>query len=142
MTKGEDFIKNAKCTHGNRAAMSNSAWCDLNKKCTVLKLKICAIILIVYAKNKSLLLQSNTCFKAMSLKIQRIKIFKGSQAAWKKNLKPAVNVAAPFIGIAVGAKTKNPKVAQATTIISKSISAGKILSLTDMHGYGLRLRVM
>ena len=38
MTKGEDFIKSAKCKHGHRSAMSNSAWCDLNKNCTVLKL--------------------------------------------------------------------------------------------------------
>ena len=38
MTKGQDVIKNAKCTHGHGSAMSNSARCDLNKKCTVLKL--------------------------------------------------------------------------------------------------------
>ena len=38
MTRGQDFIKKAKCTHGHRSAMSNSAWCDLNKNCTVLKL--------------------------------------------------------------------------------------------------------
>ena len=38
MTKGTDFVKSAKCTHGHRSAMSNSAWCDLNKICTVLKL--------------------------------------------------------------------------------------------------------
>ena len=38
MTRGESFVKNAKCTHGHRSAMSNSAWCDLNKNCTVLKL--------------------------------------------------------------------------------------------------------
>ena len=38
MTRGEDFNKNAKCSHGHRSAMSNSAWCDLNKNCTVLKL--------------------------------------------------------------------------------------------------------
>ena len=31
------------------------------------------------------------------------------------NLKPAVNVAAAFIGMADGAETKNPQVAQATT---------------------------
>ena len=31
-------MKNAKCKHGHRSAMSNSAWCDLNKNCTVLKL--------------------------------------------------------------------------------------------------------
>ena len=70
------------------------------------------------------------------------KIFEGSQTAWNSFLKPAVFIAAPFIGIAVGAKTKNPKVAQATTNILKSISGGKILSLTDMHGNGLSLKVM
>ena len=31
MTGGQNFIKNAKCTHGHRSAKSNSAWCDLNK---------------------------------------------------------------------------------------------------------------
>ena len=58
-----------------------------------------------------------------------------------KFLKPAVNVAAPFIGMAVSARTKNPKIGQATTSILKSISGGKILSFTDMHGNGLRLKV-
>ena len=67
---------------------------------------------------------------------------KGSQTAWKKFLKPAVNVEAPFIGTAVGAKTRNPRLAQATTSFLKSISCGKILNLTDMYGHGLRLKVM
>ena len=39
MTKGSDFIKSGKCSHGHRSAMSSSAWCDLNKNCTVLKLR-------------------------------------------------------------------------------------------------------
>ena len=69
------------------------------------------------------------------------KNFKGTQAAWNKILKPAVNVAAPFVGMAVSAKTKNPKVGHATTNLLKSISGGKILSRTDMHGNGLRLQV-
>ena len=70
------------------------------------------------------------------------KIFRGSQTAWNKLLKPAVNVAAPFIGMAVSAKTEKPKIGQATTNVLKSISGGKILSLTDMHGNGLRLKVL
>ena len=70
------------------------------------------------------------------------KIFKGSQTAWNKLLKPAVIMTAPFIEIAVSAKTKNPKVGQATTKFLKSISGGKILSLTDLHGNGLRLKVI
>ena len=44
--------------------------------------------------------------------------------------------------MAVSAKTKNPKIGQATANILKNISGGKILSLTDMHGRGLRLKVM
>ena len=53
-----------------------------------------------------------------------------------------MNIAAPFIGMTVGAKTKNPKVRQGSTIILKSISGGKILNLTDKHGQGLMLKVM
>ena len=37
MTKGEIFLENAKTKHGHRSAMSNSAWCNLNKNCAVLK---------------------------------------------------------------------------------------------------------
>ena len=44
--------------------------------------------------------------------------------------------------MAVGAKSKNVKVGAATANILKSITGGKILSLTDMHGTGLRLKVM
>ena len=69
------------------------------------------------------------------------KIFRGTQTAWIKFLKSALNVASPFIGMAVSAKTKNPKIGQATTSIIKSISCGKIFSLTDMHGNGLTLKV-
>ena len=70
------------------------------------------------------------------------KIFEGTQSIWNKLLEPAVNLAALFKGMAAGAKTENPKVAQATTNFSESISQGEVLSLTDMHGNGLRLRVM
>ena len=38
MTRGQDFVKSGKCSHGHRSAMSSSAWCDRNKKCTVSKL--------------------------------------------------------------------------------------------------------
>ena len=77
-----------------------------------------------------------------SIKCQLQKIFRGTQTAWNKLLKPALNMASPYIGTAVSAKTKNPKIGQATTNILKSISGGKMLSLTDMHGNGLRLKVM
>ena len=70
------------------------------------------------------------------------KISRGCQTAWNTFLKPAVNVAAPCFGMAVSAKTKNPKIGQATTNILKNKSGGKFLSLTIMHGHGLRLTVI
>ena len=70
------------------------------------------------------------------------KFFRGTQTAWNKFLKPAINATALFVGMALSAKTKNPKVGQATAKILKSISGGKILSLTGMHGHRLRLKVI
>ena len=142
MTKGENFIENAKCSHGHRSAMSNLAWCDLNKNCTMLKLHdMC--------HNPKCNCQKQITFSPRQFQLEGAgfkntmkNLFKGSQTAWNKFLKPAVNVAAPFIGMAVSAKTKIPKVGAATTNILKSISGGRILSLTDMHGNGLRLKVM
>ena len=143
MTRGPDFIKSAKCTHGHRSAMSSSAWCDLNKNCTVLKLhdmchnpKCKCQKQITFSPNQFQL-------ESSGFKNKLISIFRGTQTAWNKFLKTAINATAPFIGMAVTAKTKNPKVGQATTNILKSISGVKILSLTDVHsGAGLRLRVM
>ena len=40
--------------------------------------------------------------------------------------------------MALSGKTKNPKTGQATTNTLKSISRGKILSLTDVYGKELR----
>ena len=122
--------------------MSNSAWSDLNKNCTVLKLQD-------FRYNPKCKCQKQITFSPNHIQLEGAgfkntmkKKFTGSEKMWSKFLKPAVNVAAPFIGMALSAKTKNPKVRQATTNILKSISGGKILSLTDMHGHGLRLKVM
>ena len=51
-------------------------------------------------------------------------------------------MATPPISAAIAAKTKNPQSVQKTSIILKSLTGGKIFSLTDMHGRGLRLKVM
>ena len=77
-----------------------------------------------------------------SIKSKLQKIFKGTQTAWNKFLKPANNATAPFIGMAGSAKTKNAKVGQATSNILKTLTGGKIFSLTDIHGQVLRLRFM
>ena len=78
-----------------------------------------------------------------SIKTKLKKILKGTQKAWDSLLKPALNIASPYVGMAVSAKTKNPKTGQATGNILKSISGGKILTLTDQYsGIGVRLKVM
>ena len=50
-------------------------------------------------------------------------------------------MATPLISAAVVAKTKSPQSAQTTSKIIKSFTRSKILSLTDMRGRGLSLRV-
>ena len=70
------------------------------------------------------------------------KIIKGSQTARNNFLKPALKPATPIISADVATKTKNPQSAQVTSNLLTSLTGGKILSLTDMHGNGLRLKVM
>ena len=141
MTRGEDSIKIGKCTHGHRSYMSSSAWCDLDKNYTVLKLhdmchnpKCKCQKQITFSSNK---------FQLEDFEYTMRKIFKGSQTAWNKFLRPTINTLAPVKVMAVVAKSKNKQIEAATSNILKSLTGGKILSLTDMHsGAGLRLRVM
>ena len=57
-------------------------------------------------------------------------------------LNQVLKMVTPLISAAVAAKAKSPQSAQITSNILKSVSGGKILSLTDMHGPGMRLKVM
>ena len=122
--------------------MSNSAWCGLNKICTVLKLHDLCHNPEGNCQKQNTFTQKQFQLEGGSTKIKLQKLFKGTQTARNKFLKPAKNATAPFIGMAVSTKTKKPKVGQATTNILKSISGGQILSLTDMHGQALRLKVL
>ena len=122
--------------------MGNSAWCDLNKNCTVLKLHDMCHNPKCNCQKQINFSPNHFQLEGAGFKNTMKKIFEGSQTGWNKYLKPSVNVAAPFIGMALSAKTKNPRVGQATTNILKSISGGKILSLTDIHDNGLGLKVM
>ena len=139
MTRAESFMKRGKCKNNPCSSTSNSARCDLNNKGDILKLHDkcpnpkCNCQKIITFTSLQYILEGG-CIKS---KLQ--KILRGTETAWRKFLNPAVIVAAPFIGMDVSAKTKNPKVGQATTSILKSTSGGRILSLTDLHGSGLRL---
>ena len=142
MTRAEDFIKNAKCSHGHRSAMSNSAWCDLNKNCTVLKLHDMCHNPKCKCQKQITFTPKQFQLEGGSIKSKLQKIFKGTQTAWNKFIKPSLKMATPLISAAVAAKTKNRQSAQGANSILKSLTGGKILSLTDMHGNGLRLKVL
>ena len=103
---------------------------------------ICAITPDVSAINKLLSVQTNFNWKVLVLKKTMKRIFKGSQTACNKFLKPTLKIATPIISASVAMKTKNPQSVQVTSNIIKSITGGKILSLADMHGRGLRLKVL
>ena len=106
MTRREDFIKNANCSHGHRSAMSNSAWCDLNKNCTVLKLHdMCNNPKCNYEKQITFS-PKQFQIEGAGFKNTMKKIFEGSHTAWSKFLKPTINTLAPVIGMAVGANKK------------------------------------
>ena len=102
---------------------------------------ICAIILNVTVRSKKPSLLDN--FK---LKVDRLKakcnFFKGTQTAWNKFLKSALNIGSAYSGMAVSARTKNPQNVKATSDNIKNKPGGKISSLTDMHGNGLRIKVL
>ena len=51
-------------------------------------------------------------------------------------------MATPLISAAIAAKTKNLQSEQVANNILKSLTGGKILSLTDLHDNGSRLKVM
>ena len=125
MTRGEDFIKKGRFKIKHCSTMSSSAQCDLSSKGNILKLHDkcsnpkCNCQKLITFTPKQFQLEGNGFKKTMK------KIFEGSQTAWNKFLKPALNIASPYIGMAVSAKTKNPKVGQATANILKSISVVK-----------------
>ena len=70
------------------------------------------------------------------------KLFKGTEKMWNIFLKPGLKTAICNFSASVAAKTKNPKSARTTSVFLKSSKGGRILNLTDMHGNGLKLRVM
>ena len=141
MTKGEDFVKSAKCTHGHRSAMSNSAWCDLNENCTVLKLHDMCHNHKCKCQKQITFRPNHFQLKSAGFKNTMKKLFRGSQTARRKFLKPALKIATPIIPAGVAMKTKHPQSAQVTSSFLKSLTVSKILSLADMHGRRLRIKL-
>ena len=142
MTRAESFMKRGKFSKNHCSAMSNSAWTDLNSQGNILKLhdkcpnpKCNCQKIITFTPHQYML-------EGGAIKSKLQKIFRGTKIAWDKFIKPGLKIATPLISAAVAAKTKSPQSAQVANTILKSLTGGKIFSLTDMHGNGLRLKVM
>ena len=97
--------------------MSNSAWCDLSSKADILKLhdkcpnpKGNCQKIITFTPHQYML-------EGGSIKCKLQKVFKGTQTAWSKFLKPGFEKATPVIPAAIAAKTKNPQSAPMTSNI-------------------------
>ena len=83
MTRGSDFIKNAEGTHGHRSAMCNSAWFDLKKNCTVLKLQDMCHNSKCKCHKQISFSPNQFQLEGAGFKNTMKKIFKGFQTAWK-----------------------------------------------------------
>ena len=135
-------MKKGKCSKNHSSSMSNQAWTDLNSQGNILKLydkypnPKCGCQKIITFTPYQYMLEGG------SIKSKLQKIFRGTKKAWDSFIKPGLKIAKPLISAAVAAKTKTPQSAQVANTILKSLTGGKILSLTDMHGNGLRLKVM
>ena len=142
MSRAESFTKKAECKKNHRSSMSKSAWCDLNSKGIILKLHDkcpnpeCQCQQQITFSPKQFQLEGGLIKSNLKL------IFKGTQTTWNKFIKPGLKMATPLISTAVAAKTKKPQSVQITNTLLKALTGGKIFSLTDMHGRGLRLKVM
>ena len=122
--------------------MSMSAWTDLNSKGNIINLhdkwpspKCGCQKIIAFTPHQYML-------EGGSIKSKLQKILRGTKIAWDSFIEAGLKMATSLISAAVAAKTKNPQPAQVTKSILKSLTGGKTLSLTDMHGRGLRLKVM
>ena len=142
MTRAESFMKKGKCKNSHCSSMSNSARTDLNSKGNIMKLhgncpnpKYGCQKFITFTPHQYML-------EGRSIESKLQKFFRGTKKAWDGFFKPGLKMATPLISAAVAAKTKNPQSDQVTHSILKSLTGGKKLSLTDMHGNGLRLKIM
>ena len=142
MTRREDFIKRGKFGKNHCSSMSNSAWTDLNSQGNILKLHDKCPNPICGRRKNITFTPHQYMLEGGSIKSKLQKIFRGTKKAWDSFLKPGLKMAKPLISAAVAARTKNSQSAQVTNSILKILTGGKILSLTDMHGNGLRLKVM
>ena len=94
---------------------------------------------MVTLRNKWLLLPDKFYWKDEVFEILSKKNFERTEKIWNQFIKPGLKISTPFFSAGVVAETKNAQSAQTKSIILKSLTGGKISSLIDLYGNGLRL---
>ena len=120
LTRAESFIKNAECKRGHQSAMSNSAWCDLKKDCTVLMLHELCHNPKCNCRKQTALTRKQFQLEGSGFKIWMKKKFKGTDEGWNNFIKAGSKIVSPVFSKGGAAKTKKPQLAQKTSIILKS----------------------
>ena len=135
------ILKKGKFKKGQSSALSKRVRCESSSKRDISTLH--DVYLIIKCKCQKPVTLTLTQFPLDSSGFENKKnTFNGTQKAWDKFMKPGRKTTSRPFSATVGANTENHQLAETASIILKSISGGKVLSLTDMHGNGLRLRVM
>ena len=119
--------------------MPKGAWCHLNSNGVIFILHDMCPKPKGNCKKRTIFTPKQVQLEGNGFESKLKRLFKGSKVTWNKVLKPAVNVAAQFIGVAVGTMSKNPTIGRATTDILRSRSGNKVQSMTKMHENGLKL---
>ena len=124
-SNGEKYQISAKCKNRGSSPMSNLSWCDLIIQDNLPKVhNICP--------SPECKCQKQNTFTPYHFQVEGFgyknalqKIFNGIEEAWNLFLKPAFNTIVPVIGMAIGAKSKNPAIGEAISIILKSKAGGR-----------------
>ena len=97
--------------------MSNSAWCDVNKNCTLLKLHDMCHNPKCKCQKQITFTPKQFHLESELIKSKLQKIFRRTNKAWDSFIKPGLEMATPPKSAAVAVKTKNPQSAQITNNI-------------------------
>ena len=82
----------------------NSAWCDLNKNCTVLKLHDMCHNPKCKCQKQITFTPKQFQLQGGSIKSKLQKIFRGTKKDWDRFIRPGLKLATPLISAAVAAR--------------------------------------
>ena len=105
--------------------MSHQAWCDINCNCDTLNFHDMCGRNGYKCQKEITFTPRQYMLKSSGFEI-KLQDFFGYKKAWDSFLKPVLNIASPYIGMANAAKTKNSENGKATCNILESILGIKI----------------